>query len=123
MRLILLRVLIVALVFMFLSLAPGQQNNASDQKHVIIAPQNANRSVQMEALSIERGLPYPSVVTLKGNVSIKTPVCLPVGKQDTDVCDGYMIVRADEAEFDERTGEIRPHGNVVITPLYHEKKK
>jgi hypothetical protein len=33
------------------------------------------------------------------------------------------IVRADEAEFDERTGEIRPHGNVVITPLYHEKKK
>ena len=32
-----------------------------------------------------------------------------------------MIVRADEAEFDEKTGEIRPQGNVVVTPIYHEK--
>jgi hypothetical protein len=39
------------------------------------------------------------------------------------ICDGYMIVRADEAELDEKTAEIRPHGDVVITPLYHEKKR
>jgi hypothetical protein len=92
-------------------------------KHVVIAPQNANRPVEIEALSIERGLPYPSVTTLKGNVRIKTPVCLPVGPQNSMICDGYMIVLADEAELDEKTGEIRPHGNVVVTPLYHEKKK
>jgi hypothetical protein len=123
MRPLLWTALIVAVAFTSLSLAPGQENNASEQKHVLIAPQNATRSVYIEALSIERGLPYPSVVTLKGNVQIKTPVCLPVGVESSTVCDGYMIVRADEAEFDEKTGEIRPHGNVVVTPLQHERRK
>ena len=101
-------------------LSLGQQ---SDTKHVMISPQNATLPVQMEALSVERGLPYPSVAMLKGNVRIKTPVCLPVGPNNRVICDGYMIVRADAAEFDEKTGEIRAQGNVVVTPIYHEKKK
>jgi hypothetical protein len=113
----------IALVFTFLSSASGQEYDPSEQKHIIIAPQNTNRSVQMEAHSVERGLPYPSVVTLKGNVSIKTPVCLPIGKKSSIICDGYMIVHADEAQLDEKTGEIRAQGNVVVTPIYHEKKK
>jgi lipopolysaccharide export system protein LptA len=40
-----------------------------------------------------------------------------VGQESAPVCDGYMTVRADEAEFDEKTGEVRPHGNVVVTPI------
>lgn len=123
MRLLQFAGLMVTLAFTFLSLALGQENKGTEQKHLMVVPQNGNRSVWVEALSIERGLPYPAVVTLKGNVQIKTPVCLQVGQQGAEVCDGYMIVRADEAELDERTGEIRPHGNVVVTPLYHEMKK
>ena len=76
--------LTIAIALTFLSLAPGQETGPSGMKHVTIAPRNANRSVQIEALSIERGLPYPSVATLKGNVSIKTPVCLPVGRNRSD---------------------------------------
>jgi hypothetical protein len=45
-----------------------------------------------------------------------------VGPNRAFVCGGYVIVSADAAEFDEETGEIRPHGNVVVTPIYHEKK-
>ena len=123
MRLWLLGGLVVSLLSVWLSLAWGQQNNAAELKHLTVAPQNANRPVSLEALSIERGVEYPSVVKLKGNVLIKTPVCLPVGPQAAHVCDGQMLVRADEAEFDEKTGEIRPHGNVVVTPLQHEYKK
>jgi hypothetical protein len=120
MRLLLSGGSIVALVSV-LFLVKGQENDASEQKHLITAPLNSNRSVALEALSIERGMPYPSVITLKGNVRIKTPVCLPVGPKSADICDGYMIVRADEAEFDQKTGEIQAHGTVMITPLYHEK--
>ena len=113
--------LTVTLGALFLLPVPGQQN-APEKKHVVASPRNATQSVTMEARSIERGLPYPSVIRLKGDVLIKTPVCLPVGQQSGIVCDGHMIVRADEAEVDEETGEIRPHGNVVVTPIYHEKK-
>src|SRR5690349_21163947 len=123
MRLLLAGGLVVSLVCLWLSLASGQQSPASELKHLSAAPLNANRPVSLEALSIERGVEYPSVVKLKGNVLIKTPVCIPTGPQATHVCDGQMIVRADEAEFDEKTGEIRPHGNVVVTPLEHEYKK
>jgi hypothetical protein len=112
----------VVAVSIVISVAPGQQSDL-EQKHIVIAPQNATRLVAAEARHIERGLPYPSVVTLEGAVRIKTPVCLPVGPQNSVICDGYMIVRADSAEVDEKTGEIRPRGNVVITPLYHETKK
>ena len=56
-----------------------------------------------------------------GDVEIKTPVCLPVGRHGRTVCDGSMIVRADAAVLHEDTGEIEAHGNVVITPLRHEK--
>jgi hypothetical protein len=121
MRLPILGVAVVAAVSMLLSVILAQQSG-SEQKHIVVAPQNATLLVQAEARSIERGLPYPSVVTLNGSVRIKTPVCLPVGPQNSVVCDGYMIVRADAAEVDEKTGEIRAHGNVAITPLYHEKK-
>ena len=114
--------LVITLIALFLSPATGQQNDAPEKKHIVASPQNATRSVTMEARSIERGLPYPSVITLKGEVVIKTPVCLPVSQRSGIVCDGHMIVRADEAEVDEKTGEIRPHGNVVITPIFHEKK-
>jgi hypothetical protein len=116
-----LGVAVAAAVSIAILAVPGQQSGP-EQKHIIVSPQNAARLVQAEARSIERGLPYPSVVTLKGNVRIKTPVCLPVGPQDSMICDGYMIVQADAAEIDEKSGEIRPQGNVVITPIYHEKK-
>ena len=74
------------------------------------------------ALHIERGLEYPAVVKLAGNVEVRTPVCLPKGKKGAMTCDGYLVVRADEAEFHEDSGQIEAHGNVTITPLRHDPR-
>ena len=105
-------------VAMICSLAECQ-----DLKYLIVPTANGNRAVSISALNVERGVEYPSVIRLSGNVEIKTPVCLPVGEDRAFVCDGYMILRADEATFHEDTGAIEAHGNVSVTPLAHEHKK
>jgi hypothetical protein len=99
----------------------AQQGSADQLKHVMSVPLDAARAASLTALSIERSSRYPSVITLKGRVEIKTPVCLPVGNNGARVCDGEMIVHADEAEFHEDTGEIEARGSVKITPLRHRK--
>ena len=112
----------IALVF---ALLPGiilprmMAQNPAELKHIETAPLNGSRPVSLAALSIEHGTQYPSVIHLKGNVEIKTPVCIPVGQGGSSVCAGEMIVRADEAEFHEDSGEIQAQGNVQITPLHY----
>lgn len=104
----------------FLTAAVGQQ--ALEQKHVMLTVVNSPRPVWASALQVERGVAYPAVVKLTGSVEVRTPVCLPTGKQGAMVCDGYMIVRADEAVFHEDTGQIDPHGSVTVTLLQHERR-
>jgi lipopolysaccharide assembly outer membrane protein LptD (OstA) len=58
------------------------------------------------------------VIHLKGNVEIKTTTCIPVGRRRATVCEGAMVLRADEADFHEETGEIEARGNVRVT-LHH----
>jgi hypothetical protein len=116
--------LVSATILLFVTIPPlttGQEKEAAELKHVTTTPLNAMRPASMAALSIERGTQYPSVIRLKGTVEIKTPVCIPVGKKGAPVCDGDMIVRSDEAEFHEDTGEIQAHGSVQITPLRHRR--
>jgi hypothetical protein len=96
-----------------LTLAKAQNVN-SELKHVVV-PLNSTRWVSLAALEVERGVEYPSVVTLKGNVEMKVPVCVSDGTTFGRICDGQMIVRADEARVHEDTGEIEAHGTVIIT--------
>jgi hypothetical protein len=106
----------------FLALAMGQEP-PPELKHVIIPQPNGGRVVYLTALNIERGVEYPTVVKLSGNVEIKTPVCIPGPKKGANmVCDGDMVVHADEAVFHEDTGQIDAHGNVTVTPLKHNYK-
>jgi hypothetical protein len=60
-------------------------------------PEGAPRS-RPSALN---GAPYPSLLLLKGNVEVRT--------------NGF-IIRTDEADYDETTGEIEARGNVKVTP-------
>lgn len=117
-----MKLLVVAGLVLCASIALTGQDVISGLKHMVTAPLNGNRAVALAALSIERGVEYPSIVELKGNAEIKTPVCLPVGKQSKLVCDGEMIVRADEVRFHEDTGEIEANGHVIVTPLQHKPK-
>ena len=104
----------------FLTLAIGQVN-PPEMKHIIIPqPNSAGRDVSLAALQIERGVEYPTVVRLSGNVEIKTPVCIPGRKKgDNMLCDGDMVLHADRAEFHEDTGQIDAHGDVTVTPMKH----
>ena len=89
---------------------------------MIVAPVNgAPRPASLSANEIERGGHYPSIVHLKGAVEIKSPVCLSVGKPGKPICDGSMILRADEATYHEDTGQIEAAGSVTVTPLRHEQ--
>ncbi len=63
---------------------------------------------RLAALNIERGASYPSVVHLKGNVEIRT--------------NGF-ILRADDADYDENTGEVEGRRQLrqshAVSPLSH----
>ncbi len=102
----------------FAALSSGQE-----QKHLTVPPANGARPADMTAFEIERGAQYPSTIHLKGSVEVRTPVCIPRGKRGKVICDGYMILRADEATYHEDTGEIEASGSVSVTPIFHEAKK
>ena len=113
-----------ALVYAHAIIPPSilaEEHGSAELKHLTAAPLNASRPVSLTAASIVRGARYPSVISLKGSVEIKAPVCLPTGKKRALVCDGEMIVNANEAEFHEDAGEIQAQGNVRITPLRRRK--
>ena len=66
-------------------------------------------------MEIEIGLPYPSVIHLKGSVEIRTPVCVVTGPGNAWTCNGSVVLRADEADLHEDTGQIEASGNVKVT--------
>jgi hypothetical protein len=106
--------LIATLIAIALPFARAQA--PSELKHLTVAPATSHRPVTLTALSIERGVGYPTVIALKGSVEIRTQFCIPTGKKSAMVCEGEFILRADQAEFREDTGEIKATGAVSITP-------
>ena len=103
-------VLLTCATLSILTLATGQE-----PKYLYV--QTAyGKSATVRAQSIERGAQYPSTVTLKGNVEITVPICTRPSAGGEMTCAGYIVIRADEAEVDEGTGEIRPTGHVTIGP-------
>jgi lipopolysaccharide assembly outer membrane protein LptD (OstA) len=92
--------------------------SSSEMKHLPLAPMSGPGGISVSAREIERGPQYPSEVHLTGAVEIKIPVCVR-SQSGPMVCDGEMVLRADEAEFDESTGRIEARGNVSVTPTHH----
>ena len=71
----------------------------------------------MTALTAERNPNFPGIVYLKGNVKISTEVGVngtPFSPPNLMI----MVVRADEADYHEATGEIEARGNVQMS--YHD---
>ena len=104
----------VAVLFAGL-LVPCGNAQDTEQKHLSFASATGG-SISLTADSIERLGDYPGTIRLKGHVEIRTPVCV------ARTCDGYMILRAEEAEFSESTGVISSQGSVRVTPVYHVPK-
>lgn len=80
----------------------GQDAAVGTVNQIMVAPLHGARGgARLAALNIERGVSYPSVVHLKGRVEIRA--------------NGY-ILHADEADYDENTGEVEARGTVRVTP-------
>jgi lipopolysaccharide assembly outer membrane protein LptD (OstA) len=62
----------------------------------------------IQADSIERPVRFPSTIRLKGNVQITTKI----GVGDKPARLMIMMLRADEADYHEDTGEIEARGSV-----------
>lgn len=78
--------------------SPAQVNPTAERKHVMIAlPEGPN--VDLSAIAIHRQEPALNVVRLIGSVEIKTK---------------DMLLRADEADYNDNTGEIVARGTVRI---------
>ena len=108
------------------ALAQDQADQLSQVKHLTVYPVNGFRPVHLSALSIQRGAQYPSPVELKGDVEIRTRVCImqgkTVNKKGALVCDGETVIRADEAVFHEDTGAIEAQGKVTVTTTPYSGK-
>jgi lipopolysaccharide assembly outer membrane protein LptD (OstA) len=92
----------ILVIPMFLGLiaisSATQVGPAAEQKHVLIAtPEGPN--IGLAASAIQRQEPAMNIVRLRGNVEIRTK---------------DMTLRADEADYNENTGEIEARGTVRI---------
>ncbi len=96
----------------------AQDQPGSQRKHLSVATLAGVRPISLSAVEIERGRQYPGIIHLKGRVEIRTPVCLATGANAAQTCDGYFVLRAEEADFHEDTGRIAARGEVEVT---HEK--
>ena len=93
----------------------AQQYPAGQLKHLSIPTLTSVRPVSAAALEIEREPQFPSIIHLKGKVEIRTPVCVVVPAKNAHMCGGYVVVRADEADLHEDSGQIDPRGSVTVT--------
>lgn len=102
-------------LMLFALAIPAQQNPAVQLKHVSVPTATSLRPIAVTADEIQRELPYPSVMHLKGNVEISTPVCVRPSPGKEFSCDGSVVVRANEADLHEDTGQIEARGDVKVT--------
>jgi hypothetical protein len=67
-------------------------------------------AANMKAQSIERSPHFPGIIQLKGSVEITTKINV----NDAPLSLMIMVVRADEADYHEDTGEIEARGSVQV---------
>ena len=106
----------------FLPQAPCQQNQTpqkqSSRLHLRTGTEASNinmaaSSIQREDPPAPRPSPYASVIRLKGDVEIRT-CCVQIASGKKKPRRQYLILRADEADFHQETGEIEARGNVHL---------
>lgn len=93
----------------------AQTDPARDIKHLWVPTSTSARPSSVSAAEVVREGNYPAVIHLKGSVEIKTPVCVAGGPQNGQICDGYVVLRADDADFHEESGQIEARGKVTVT--------
>jgi lipopolysaccharide assembly outer membrane protein LptD (OstA) len=93
----------------------AQDYPAGQLKHLSVPTSTNAPPIRVAALGIEREGDYPAIIHLKGSVEIKTPVCTKEGQGSVLNCDGYVVLRADQADLQEDSGQIEARGSVRVT--------
>ena len=88
---------------------------AQELKHLTVPTNTSLRPVGVTAREVVRNLPHDAIIHLKGAVEIRTPVCVNAGPNNAMHCEGAVVLRADEADLNEETGQIDARGNVTVT--------
>ncbi len=108
----------IVLALVILSVTCALQVIGQEPLHINAGSDRAN--ISFTADSIERQDPtqpatsaYASTVHLKGNVVIRT-CCVQRGLLENQPKQ-VMLIRADDAEYDQHSDEITIHGNARVT--------
>ena len=122
-KLIAFSFLIVSQMCVFLPQAAAQGNAIQPERLHITRPfpqPGPVGRVEFTASSIGRDLSSretESIIRLQGNVEVRMITCGVTGPGDKVECDrGSMILHADAVDYNEKTGEIQPRGDVHISP-------
>jgi lipopolysaccharide assembly outer membrane protein LptD (OstA) len=102
--------------------ALSAQDRPAELKHLLVPSSTDRRWVTIAAMEIVRDLPYNGIDHLKGAVEIKMRECVFTGPNHQQTCNGYVVLRADQADYHEDTGQIEASGNVRVTrePYIHQ---
>jgi hypothetical protein len=92
----------------------AQSYPAGEPKHLTVPIASSAQPLAVTAIDIDRGVEYPSVIHLKGDVEIRMPVCVVTGPGNLQHCAGEIVLRAEEASLDEDTGQIETKGAVRV---------
>jgi lipopolysaccharide assembly outer membrane protein LptD (OstA) len=97
-----------SLIVMCLTLLPLTAQDSFEMKHLTVGTRANGRpaipAIRLAAKSLEQS---GGIVYLKGSVEINLPL---------------HILLADEAEYDQDSGEIQAHGNVHLKPANQDSR-
>ena len=95
---------------------------AQELKHLTVPTTTSVRGIDVAAVEVVRDLPYNSMIHLMGSVEIRMPVCLKAGTNNQLRCDGAFVLRADEADVNEDSGQVDARGHVTVTRVPYPAK-
>lgn len=121
MKLLTLGVATACYICAFVSSALCQDATAPPERLHISRPfpDSSPGRVELTASSVERDLSSKeseSILQLKGNVEVRMITCVRTRRANAMVCEGSIVLHADLVDYNEKTGEISPRGDVHITP-------
>jgi hypothetical protein len=86
----------------------------SSPGRVVLSASSAQRDVSASGATI---------LHLSGNVEVRVITCGP-GQDRSDACSvGSVVMHADAVDYNEKTGEIQPSGNVHVEPYPNHPSK
>jgi hypothetical protein len=121
-----MKLLTLVLVICSFAVAAHQATGQETRLHLTrFFPDSNPGRVVLSAFSAQRDVSADgaTILHLSGNVEVRVIACGP-GQDRSDACSvGSMVMHADAVDYNEKTGEIQPSGNVHVEPFpYHPSK-